>query len=205
VLLHRLYVLFMGEHATRRVRLLGITANPSGAWLAQQARNFLMNLGDRVAQFTFVIRDRDSKFTSIFDAVFANESMRILRTPMRAPRANPIAERWIGTIRRELLDRMLIINSHHLKTALAEYVAHFKRSSPPPNTEPSSTTQATPTDRIATPASPSTSRSARRIDPRIYPGRLTWMTGSAPTGYASCSDSIPRQRARIRDHIRQQL
>jgi putative transposase len=122
---HRLSVLFVVEHATRRVHLLGITANPTGAWVAQQARNLLMDLGDRAAQFKFLIRDRDSKFTGIFDAVFASEDIRILRTPMLAPRANAIAERWIGTIRRELLDRMLILNRRHLETVLAKYVAHF--------------------------------------------------------------------------------
>jgi transposase InsO family protein len=77
-----------------------------------------------------LIRDRDSKFTDTFDAVFASEGIRILRTPMRAPRANAIAERWIGTVRRELLDRMLIVNRHHLQTVLAEYVAHFNHHRP---------------------------------------------------------------------------
>jgi putative transposase len=99
----RLYVLFFVEHATRCVHLRGVTANPSGAWVAQQARNFLIDLGDRATQFTFLIRDRDSKFTGMFDVVFASESIHILRTPVRASQANSIAERWIGTVRRELL------------------------------------------------------------------------------------------------------
>jgi hypothetical protein len=85
LLLDQLYVLFVVEHATRRVHLLGITANPNGAWVAQQAQNFLMDLGDRAAQFTFLIRDRDSKFTSVFDAVFAGGGIRILRTPVEHP------------------------------------------------------------------------------------------------------------------------
>jgi putative transposase len=118
------------EHATRRVHFLGITANPSGAWVAQQARNFLMNLGDHVANFNFLIRDRVSKFTGGFDAVFASEGVRILLTPVRAPRANAIAERWIGTVRRELLDRILIFNRRHLEHVLNEYVAHFNHHRP---------------------------------------------------------------------------
>jgi putative transposase len=126
----RLYVLFFAEHATRRVHLLGITANPSGTWVAQQARNFLIDLGDRVASFTLVIRDRDSKFTSVFDTVFTSEGIRILRTPVRAPRANAIAERWIGTVRRELLDRILIVNRCHLEHVLTDYVAHFNQHRP---------------------------------------------------------------------------
>jgi hypothetical protein len=172
LLLHRLYVLFVVEHVTRRVHLLGITANPTGAWVAQQARNLLMDLGDRAAQFKFLIRDRDSKFTDVFDAVFTSEGIRILRTPVLAPRANAIAERWIGTLRRELLDRILI-QRRHLEHVLAEYTTHF---------EPGSAAPTAPTPCIAVPASHPTSRSARWTDTRIFPGRLTWMTNSAPTG-----------------------
>lgn len=108
-----------------------------------------MDLGDRVASFRFLIRDRNAKFTDVFDAVFTSEGIRILRTPVRAPRANAIAERWIGTVRRELLDRMLIVNRRHLEHALAEYIDHFNHQQRLHRVlhqaAPSSTTQATPT------------------------------------------------------------
>jgi putative transposase len=89
-----------------------------------------MDLGDRAAQFRVLIRDRDSKFTGVFDTVFVSEGIGILRTPLRAPQANAIAERWIGTVRRELLDRMLIINRRHLTAVLTKYVAHYNHHRP---------------------------------------------------------------------------
>jgi putative transposase len=122
--LRRLYVLFFIEHSTRRVRLAGITANPTGEWVTQQARNLLMNLDDHAEAFKFLIRDRDAKFTSAFDAVLTAAGTRIIRTPVRAPRANAIAERWIASARHECLDRMLVTGERHLRLVLSEYVDH---------------------------------------------------------------------------------
>ena len=130
VFLHRLYVLFFIEHGTRRVHLAGITAHPTGEWVAQQARNLLMDLGDHADGVKFLIRDRDAKFTAVFDAIFAAAGMRIIKAPVRAPRANSIMERWIGSCRRELLDRILIPEPAPPDAVLHEYEDFYNSHRP---------------------------------------------------------------------------
>jgi transposase InsO family protein len=130
VLLRRFYVLFFIELDTRRVYITGITANPVGEWVTQQARNLSSVLADRAVAVRFLIRDRDMKYSASFDEVFASDGVRIIRTPVRARRANAVAERFVGTIRRECLDRMLILHRRQLEQVLAEFVDHHNRHRP---------------------------------------------------------------------------
>jgi len=128
--LGRLYVLFFLELGRRRVHLAGCTANPDGGWVVQQARQFAWSLSERATPIRFLIHDRDSKFSRAFDDVFKSEGVEIIRTPFRAPQANAFAERWVGTVRRDCLDWLLIVSRRQLERVLDEYVEHYNTHRP---------------------------------------------------------------------------
>jgi hypothetical protein len=130
VLFRRLYALVFIELATRQVHLAGTIANPTGEWATQQACNIIETFVDRAAPLRFLIHDRDSKFTAAFDEVFRSEGIGTIRTPVRAPRANAFIERWVGTVRRECLDRLLIVNRQHLERVLPIYIRHYNEHRP---------------------------------------------------------------------------
>jgi putative transposase len=128
ITLRTLYVLFFIELATRRVHVVGATAHPDSAWVNQQARNLAID--DRLENVRFLLRDRDSKFPGSFDAVFETDGVRVVRTPIRAPRANAFAERFVRTVRSECLDHVLVYGRGHLEAVLRTYVAHYIRERP---------------------------------------------------------------------------
>jgi putative transposase len=123
--LQRLYVFFVLEVGSRYVHILGITANPDGPWTTQQARNLLMDLGERADQFKVLIRDRAGQFTDAFDTVLADAGVTVCKIPPRSPRANAHAERFVLTARTEVTDRMLIVGEQHLRRTLDEYARHY--------------------------------------------------------------------------------
>jgi putative transposase len=128
--LRRHYVLFFIELGTRRVHLAGVTANPNAAWVTQQARNLLLVLDEQGRRVRFLLRDRDAKFSRSFDDVFRSESGKVLLTPVRAPKANAYAERWVRTVRAECLDWLLIVGRGHLEQVLRVYVWHYNQHRP---------------------------------------------------------------------------
>ena len=130
VWLKRLYVLFFIELRSRRVHLAGVTAKPDNAWVTQQARNLIMSLQDRGATVRFLVHDRDSKYSRDFDEIFRSEGIEIIRTPVRAPRANAHAERWVQSLRRECLDRILIVGRRHLERVVRSYISHYSSHRP---------------------------------------------------------------------------
>ena len=175
------YVLAVIEHATRRIRILGVTLHPTGEWTTQQARNLIMDLGDHADRVRFMIRDRGSNFTAAFDAVLADAGIRTVLCNVRTPRMNAITERWIGGCRRELLDRALVWNQAHLRRILHEY-------EDPPQSAPAAPL---PARRRTTETAIRTCRSRSVPRPktdarqwpgqRIPPGRMTWTRISART------------------------
>jgi putative transposase len=129
ILLRRVYVLFVIELGSRRVHLAGVTSHPTGVWVAQQARNLLASLDEQAPAWRFLIRDRDSKFTRVFDDIWRSTGIQVICTPVRAPQANAVAERWVGTVRRECLDQLLIVGQQ-LVRVLRTYVEHYNRHRP---------------------------------------------------------------------------
>ena len=124
MILRRMYCLFVMEAGSRYVHILGLTANPDGPWTVQQIRNLLMDLGDHVADFRFLVRDWAAQFSAPFDGALADAGIRAVKIPPRSPRANACAERYVRTVRTEATDRILIFGERHLRTVLAVYEAH---------------------------------------------------------------------------------
>jgi hypothetical protein len=138
VLLQRLYVLVFICIGSRRIEYVACTSNPDGAWMMQQARNLLMDLDDRGRRPRFLIHDRDTKFSRAFDAVFHGEGIRVIRTPVQAPNANAHIERWVGTVRRECLDKLLIFSSRQLERVPPGLCPPLQRAEASPRTRSTS-------------------------------------------------------------------
>jgi putative transposase len=128
--LQTLYVFFFIEVGTRRIHIAEVTAYPTQAWVTQQARQLVWNLQEQKQKFTHLIRDNDGKYSAAFDAVFASEGIEVVHTPLRAPRANAYAERWVRSVREECLDQLIILNAAHLKAVLHEYEHFFNTARP---------------------------------------------------------------------------
>jgi transposase InsO family protein len=130
VFFKRLYVLFVIEHGTRRAHLLGVTEHPDRGFVTQAARNLVGDFAEAARPMRFLIRDRDSKFTASFDEVFSSEAIEVIKTPVRSPRANAHAERFVRTVRTECLDWTLVLGRRHLEEVLREYIGHYNAERP---------------------------------------------------------------------------
>jgi putative transposase len=168
VTLKRIYVFFALEVPTRYVHILGTTSHPTGAWTTQQARNLLMDLDDHTATFRFLVRDRAGQFTTAFDAVLAGAGIDTVKIPLRYPRANCYAERFVLTARTELTDRILIFGERHLRTVLAQYGTHYNgqrpAATPSVTTSPATPRSSCPRPCPATDQAPTDTRS---LDQRV--------------------------------------
>jgi hypothetical protein len=166
--LRRLYVLFFIELKSRRVHLAGCTANPTGAWVTQQARN--LSFSGVFERMRFLIHDRDSKFTASFEEIFRSEGIRVIHAPIRAPQANAYAERFVRSVRAECLDWLLIIGRRHLERVLRAYTVHLQPRATAPRTrapDPREGQHRRSTDRRQDRAP----RPTRRTHPRVLPSR----------------------------------
>jgi hypothetical protein len=207
--LRRLYVFFFIELERRRVHIAGITAHPNGAWVTQQAGNVLATLKNEGKQPRILIRDRDVKLTKAFDAFLQSEGIRVIRTPIAAPQAKAHAERWVGSIRRECLDRILIVSRGHLDHVLREYVAHHNTHRPhraleqrPPILKPIPTERhpatlrfADATDSAASCTSTSSPRSAPLVTTVRRNSRIDWTRNDRT---AAAANKLPTPRANKR-------
>jgi hypothetical protein len=181
--LTRLYVLFVVEVQRRGVHVLGITAHPAGPWVAQRARNLLMDLDEQVCRFQCLIRDRDAKFSAGFDAVFTAAGIEVVRIPPRAPRANAYAERWVRTVRAECLDWTRVWNERQLQRVLIEYLRHYNAVRPHRSLDlqpPRPAARLTLVEQGHRHVIGSTSRRVGRADPRVPPRCLSLPRASRP-------------------------
>ena len=179
--LRTLYVLFWIELGSRRVQLAGVTANPDSAWVTQRARN--LALDERLEKVRYLLHDRDAKFSGPFDEMMRSEGVRVVKTPVRAPQANAIAERWVRSVRNECLDHVLVVGRRHLEQLLRGYVAHYNARAPAPLFGSCISCRVARGARLSTQLQRPPSGPARRADPRVLRGRR--MSGRVASEAAS--------------------